>query len=264
MADSSHDLLPGFAWAVIRAFLGPLGTCRFEEGDLLYDSPSAYSLTWGEALPVINGAIQVVSPARVASSRLDKDEDSIFYDNWRQGAVVRVTEYPSGSTRTVSTTQGRLYTAVWHGDLSILLATQAEPPLPLLAQDLKPHLAMAANSILARGSAGMTEPCAFAMPYDETSDLLGAKHRKVEAGLSREFKSHAHLVSPSELGVPRAAMFVPTARVAAFVMSAQRAAVEATLKQILYVPSKDRKTDTDRFRLETHGCLLGRTGAEPT
>ena len=254
MADSSHDLLPGFAWAVIRAFRGPLGACRFEEGDLLFSSPGAYAST------CIEGAIQVVSSDRAVSSRLDENEESAFYDNWLHGLVVRVTEYPSGSTRTVPTTQGRLYTAIWHGDLSILPATQAEPPLPLLAKDLKPHLATAANALLVRGSAGRTEePCAFAMPFDETSDLLGAKYRKVEAGLSREFKSHVQLVSPSELGLPQAAMFVPTSRVAGFVMGAPRAAVEATLKELLYEPSKDRKADTDRFRLETHGCLLGRT-----
>jgi hypothetical protein len=44
------EFFPGFKWAVSSAFSEPLGACRFEQGDLLYDTPDAYKGEWREAL----------------------------------------------------------------------------------------------------------------------------------------------------------------------------------------------------------------------
>ena len=49
MKNQSDNFLDGFLWAVPTAFSDPLAACRFEQGDILYDTKKAYEGTWGRS-----------------------------------------------------------------------------------------------------------------------------------------------------------------------------------------------------------------------
>ncbi|MBM4397583.1 MAG: hypothetical protein FJ087_18085 [Deltaproteobacteria bacterium] len=256
MPESPFEPLPGFAWAVTRGFRAPLGACRFEEGDLLYDSPRGYELPWSEARSCVRFAMQVLSPSRAPTTRSDRDEASVFQDNWRQAAVQSLAEFPGGQATQVMTTQGRIYTTLWRGDPACLSASSAEPPLPRLARDLKPHLSAAAVWFRENHGRVDSRSSVFATAFDETSDLLDNKARRVGMGLHQAFGAHRLEATPAALGTPNAEAFVPTAKVVAFILAAPKTAIESVLKELLYAPSRERGTGDDRFRLEAHGSLL--------
>ena len=73
----NKDYFTCFDWAVPKAFKEPLASCRFEQGDILYDTPKAYEGTWADALQHLRFSIQIKSPARGTTSRLEKDADFI-------------------------------------------------------------------------------------------------------------------------------------------------------------------------------------------
>lgn len=45
-----EDYFLGFKWALPKSFKDALAKCFFNVGDIIYDTPKAYSLSWGEAL----------------------------------------------------------------------------------------------------------------------------------------------------------------------------------------------------------------------
>ncbi len=101
-------------------------------------------------------------------------------------------------------------------------------------------------------------PVLFLMPFDETRDILCAKRQKVENCLGQEFPLHFHLrlVAPEEMGLSNSADYVPTLKIACFVMNTSEInRVYSCLKSALYAPAREKKTKVERFRLETHGYL---------
>jgi hypothetical protein len=74
--NQTDEYFDGFNWAVPVAFAEPLAACRFEQGDILYDTRRAYEGSWGDALPHIKYSIQVKSPMRGPSTKSEKEEES--------------------------------------------------------------------------------------------------------------------------------------------------------------------------------------------
>lgn len=250
------DYFTCFAWAVHKAFKEPLASCRFEEGDILYDTPKAYEGTWADALQHLRFSIQIKSPARGTTSKLEKDADFIFSENWRQPVVLDLTEYPSKKIRSITTTQGRLYMALWKDDLKILDSDMQDPPLPILSREILKELPSTDRVVRQKYAKDIANPVIFLMPFDETRDILCTKKQKVEICLGQEFQFHLNLAAPEELNLSNAGFYVPTLRIACFVMDTPEInRVYSCLKSALYVPSKAKKTNTERFRLEAHGCL---------
>jgi hypothetical protein len=105
-SHQADDYFDGFSWAVPVAFAEPLAACRFEEGDILYDTRRAYEGTWGEALPHIKHSIQVRSPMRGPGTKPEKEEESVFTDNWNMTVVFTLTDYKANKTKEITTTQG--------------------------------------------------------------------------------------------------------------------------------------------------------------
>lgn len=248
----SEDYFPSFAWAVRKAFKEPLASCRFEQGDILYDTHKAYEGTWGDALNYLRFSIQIKSGS---ISKMGNSEDFAFSNNWRQRVELDLTEYPSKKSRFIITTQGRLYMTLWKGDLRQLDLDTPEPPVPKLAADILKELPSMVD-FFKHHSKNLKHPVFFIMPFDETQDILFFKRQKVESSLIKEFKLDMNLVTPEKIGIQNSGDYVPTLRIACFITDTPEInKVYSSLKSALYVPSEERKTNVDRFRLESHGYL---------
>ncbi len=136
LGDIGMEFFSGFKWAVPKAFSDAVALCRFEEGDILYDTEKAYIDNWEKACKFIEHSLQVRYPARVGGGASEKG-GGVFSGNW--GSEVRIDLYKNQDkvgVGQITTTQGRLYTALWKGDISILKKESEEPPIPLTVQDV--------------------------------------------------------------------------------------------------------------------------------
>jgi hypothetical protein len=133
------EQFPGFSWCVPAAFSDPLGTCRFEAGDLLYDTPDAYQ-QWSEALKTLTFSVQVSSPKKSIGGNLGDDDADVFSRNWGSEVIFELTDFKRGKRKQVVTTQGRLYTLLWKGDFGGLDESIAAPPVPLLVSAAHQYL----------------------------------------------------------------------------------------------------------------------------
>ncbi len=256
MPDKENDeFYTGFVWAVRKAFRDPLASCRFEQGDILYDTKKAYEGTWGDALNHLRFSIHINSPMRGTTLKNKKDADSVFADNWKQKIELDLVEYPSKKTRFITTTQGRLYMTLWKGDISQLEHGSPEPPVPKLAQNALKDIQFTLDMFIQKYTGGSRHPIIFVMPFDETNEILRIKLQNVKTNIE-EFQPKMILDDPEELGLPNAKEYVPTAKFACFMMdSIDQEELKAKLKEALYVKSEDNKTNKERFRLEAHGYL---------
>lgn len=247
----SEDYFTSFAWALPKAFKEPLASCRFEQGDIFYDTHKAYEGTWDDALSHLRFSIQISH----AVSKKGNSEDYAFSNNWRQQVELELTEYPSKKNRLITTTQGRLYMTLWKGDIRQLDIDTPEPRVPKLATDIVKELPSTVD-FFKHYSKNLNHPVFFLMPFDETQNILLLKSQKVESSLIKEFKLNMKLVTPDKIGIQNSGDYVPTLKIACFIVDTPAVnKVYSSLKSALYVTSKERKTSIDRFRLEAHGCL---------
>jgi hypothetical protein len=256
--NQTDEYFDGISWAVPVAFAEPLAACRFEQGDILYDTRQAYDGTWGEALPHIKHSIQVKLPMRGTGTKSEKEEESVFTDNWNMTVVFTLTDCKAKKTKEITTTQGRLYSLLWKGDLGSIDANSSTPPLPTLAMEILRDLPNAEGHIKKNAAEVSQSRVVFLMPFDRTRQLLRIKFRKVEEVLAR-FKTHTCSISPAKAGLQTATDFAPTVSIACFaVQDGSVGDVEKALKQALYTPSKDKKTDKELFRVSAHGHLFAK------
>jgi hypothetical protein len=125
-------------------------------------------------------------------------------------------------------------------------------------------LPIATHHFLSQLATRSPDQLVFALPFDETRNTDSEKCRKVAAGLRSHFDALVYTLPIGSVGLSDVADFVPTTQCAFFVMSgADPLQVREELKRELYVPSKNRKTDVDRFRLEAHGYLWDPKGNKP-
>src|SRR5450432_3609454 len=88
---STDEFFRGFAWPVPLAFAGVLAACRFEQGDLLYDSPHGYD-RWSDALKPSRYGIEVTAPARATRTNA-KNKEGEFAKNWKTTVEFTLTNY---------------------------------------------------------------------------------------------------------------------------------------------------------------------------
>ena len=123
------DYFDGFSWALPNAFADALALCRFEQGDMLYDTRRAYEGEWASAVRHIKHRVEVTFPLRGGGARSSDSEDSAFEDNWNSKVVIRLVDHRESREREVTTTQGNLYSLLWRGDLAVLDGQSSSPPL---------------------------------------------------------------------------------------------------------------------------------------
>jgi len=248
------DYFDGFSWALPTAFADALALCRFEQGDVLYDTQRAYEGEWASALSHIKYRVEVKFPLRGSGVKSGESEDSAFEDNWNSRVVIRFVDHRASSEREVTTTQGNLYSMLWSGDINALDGLSVPPPLG--ARHLLGKLKESLDVLRQKHSSSINNSTVFVMPFDHTSKLLRSKLRTVQSAL-QALGAKCGIVSVKNLEFEGASSFAPTTCVVWFVMSSEHTpeSVTGLLKKHLHKPSKDKKTDRENFNLKTHGLL---------
>lgn len=257
-ANEQGEYFDGFAWALPSAFAEPLGACRFEQGDALYDTNHAYEGTWGEAVPRVSYMIQVKHPPRGAVTKARKEEESAFSDNWRQRVVFDLTDYEKKETVEFTTTQGRLYSLLWTGNLGCVDERACDPPVPTLAMGILGDLPKAVHHFRGSVVPDTKRGSMFLMPHDRARELLTTKFRKVKDALSASFTTRLAFARarPGEAGLRSQSGFAPTVEIVCFFVADESpAVVEKILKNVLHKPAKNKKTKKEKFRIRAHGHL---------
>ncbi len=275
------DLFPGFAWPIPRAFASAVATCRFEQGDVLYDHPIAYAEAgvrggWGAAVAVLGHHIQVLDPPRSGRLAPSDSSGSRFLANWEAPVGFELCDYRAGRTEMLESTQGRLFSCLWRGDLGLLAAGESDstaPTPPALARALHSQLEGAVPALRAAASErtpkrSRKRTLIFAFAVDESSEGSLSKARAIESALRPAQQTDPIDVSALEAGLAAGRDFHPALRIRACVVRADdEQAVRDLLKGVLYAPTRDAqpapgtssgeaRPAPDRFRLERHGLLF--------
>ena len=169
----------GFSWALPHAFNDCIRDCYFEGGDCLFDTTLAYKYpTWGENLKNINYGIHVISPKR-GGARIVANDSDVFKKNWDSEVIVDLIHYGDRGQKTnYVTTQGRLFSLLVSGDLSILSIDNPKPQFPRMIKDaIKPEN-LAKVIQLAKKDYGEKYDNYFAFPFDSTNENYFAKTKR--------------------------------------------------------------------------------------
>lgn len=235
------------------AFADPLGVCRFETGDALYDSKIAYQMPWEEASALLRYGIQVKSPSRTFRIKPEQTHQSVFADNWRQQVILEFTQYPSRKSRMITTTQGRLYSFLRFGDQNQLEGDSSEPPLPKLAQALLGDLEKLAKVVVGESK----NQFVFVIPYDQTGAILRSKKSKMEAVLGKNCRFEVQRFELADVDPILSNEYTATSELLCFwIEMSTLEAVEGVLKKALHTPAKKKLTDRELFDLNNHGLLV--------
>ena len=246
------EFISGFQWAIPMAFADSVGKARFVEGDILYDNAAAYRSDWWVATSAINHTIQVRWPAR-ASDLNDQSERDVFKRNW--DSEVRLELYSQlqtiGSTQ-IKSTQGRLYTALWKGNLDALFEEKTPTPhLPVTAHQISKNIEKFRRATLL-STAGYTS---FVMVRDICNAISRDKFQKIAAKLRPYMSRPPTLMTPEELNLPDFDLVTPTVDIAVFTTPGiDQSQLEELVKQTVYVPGKGAMTSM--FRLSSHGIII--------
>ncbi len=246
------DFFPGFKWAVPTAFADAVFQCRFEEGDVLYDSKEAYG-EWGKSKEQITNSIQIRYPSKVVGS-LSSNEKNVLKRNWntevRLDLYENLTKVGQGL---IHTTQGRLFTLLWKGDLSALDTNTMNPAPPMIAMQVKKELKKKFVDIQPKTIEIADGSLIFVMVYDAASPLLKGKYDD----LLQQLRCKPVRLPPKEAGLKNWREISPTIEIL-FFKSANLSEpdFEDKLKQALYKPSLNKKTDKENFKISGHGILF--------
>lgn len=255
--DLDKENFTSFSWALPIAFSEPLCFCRFEEGDIIYDTHKAYIGTWAESLKHISYSIQINFPPRAVKKKSDEDSESAFKNNWNQTVNFILTNYKTKEIKEIITIQGKLYSFLWKGNFSFL---ENDEKVSIPTQALKSiHFFKESESYFKPIAASkLQKPNIFIMPYDRSNSLLKNKFDKVNSCLSNDFvEKHIIFERANKVIDKTKNEFVPTLQLVCFAVSSELPIkVEASLKKALYTPSKNKKTKKDRFLLKKHGLFI--------
>ncbi len=245
------EFFTNFSWAVPHAFSDAVALCRFEEGDILYDTTMAYEDKLIDACKYINYSLQVRYPVRVTTEQ-SKKSGRIFENNW--DSEVRLVLYEKQQQKGVGqlkTTQGRLYTALWKGDISILNGSSKNPEIPLdvrkvtkLLQELKSKAIEFSNGLPV-----------FVMVRDHSNQVSRDKYTKIYNKLHSYLQSEPQLYEPEFIGLKDWEQIAPTIEIAFFPVSdIDHKQLEALVKEAVYSPSPNSKKDM--FLIAVHGAIF--------
>lgn len=245
------EFFSGFKWAVPVAFSDAVALCRFEEGDILYDTPEAYDEEWGKASKHIEYSMQVRYPARATGSAR-ANEGSVFASNWK--SEVRVDLYKRlerTDVGQIETTQGRLYTALWKGDTTILKRNTEEPQIPFTVQQVTRNLTEVSDTAKKLS----TEYPVFVMARDLSNPISREKYFQIFSKLKKHLVGEPRLLRPESAGLNDWVNTAPTIEIAFFITNGVSAEqLHNLVKEAVYVPAKDATKDT--FRISAYGAIF--------
>lgn len=240
------EFIEGFCWSMPMIFSEQLARCRFEDGDMLHEIRSAYQETWASFAEMGVSSIQVNS-ARAPSESIGP----VFESNWK--LPIKLTLFRHGTEKAstdIEATQGRLYVALWKGDVSVLTATR-DPEVPLTLRVIQKHFRSIEEMAMTKWASSELR---FAMLRDRVSGLSLTKHYSVTAALGSVLKS-VQVVSVRDFGVSLDRDACPTIDVCIYNTNlANRNELTALLKAALY--GGKFEGDTGTFKLNAHGVML--------
>ena len=245
------EFFSGFQWAVPKAFSDAVALCRFEEGDILYDTKKAYDDNWEKASNQIEYSLQVKYPAR-AKGGVSENGDGLFSSNWNSNTRIDLYKnLKKVGVEQIHTTQGRLYTALWKGDLSVLEKESEEPSIPLIIQDVTRILEQATQKAK-EFSVGFP---VFIMARDLSNPVSREKFSKILTALKKHLYDVPEILTPKQGGLIEFANIAPTVEIAFFpVNEINDEELHGLVKKAVYIPSKDAKKD--KFRVSAHGIIV--------
>lgn len=245
------NFFDGFQWAVPESFSDAVNLCNFEEGDIFYDNKSPYLDDWSTACQKIGHSIQVKA-AYSGSLPAGASDAQQFSVNW--GAEVCLDLFlkqKRTSPGQIHTTQGRLYTALWRGDLKILDSAVPAPVPPIRLRDAGKSIIKVSDAISQYADGGV----AFAMMYDRSSPVSRSKFNKIVGVLDDVMIGDPVLVNPYLVDFDSVDMFAPTIVLAIFRVDRMSCHdLHESIKKAVYVPAKDAKRDM--FRISAHGIIV--------
>ena len=247
-----------FSWAVPTVFSDAIANCKFEEGDILYDTQFAYR-EWEKAKNSIKYYIKVKSPKR--TMKVTKgDSESVALANWQSEVRIELKINSSNSAaQLIRTTQGKLFTMFWKGDVNILNEDKSDPTPPLFLKDVKDLIKDKTEKKIFESR--VVERCRvpknvnyFLMIYDPTNKVSREHNLNIKSALEEKYDCQIFQVSPEEAGIIKSEKISPVISVKVYVIkNSEYTDIYETLKKVLYNPSKDSKKDN--FDLFKHGIL---------
>ncbi|MGH9425235.1 MAG: hypothetical protein ACRD2L_02895 [Terriglobia bacterium] len=254
LPTNSIPLFPHFTWAVPLAFADALGACQFSRGDTLYSDPIAYR-AWDDEFYQFAQDLQGIKVLH-PETKPSPPSVNLFKKNWEASVEIELYRPVSKSeARRVSTTQGRLYSLLWRGELSVLDCATPKPRVPHQSPYLLSHLKSVESSvrqIILELANNVTH--AFLFPRDRCNPLLEGKYQKLVRGLGRTSDVRELDIPLLRLALPEMERVAPTINLKAFTfLDRDETSIRDALKNILYVPTTKRKTQRDQFRMQTHG-----------
>ena len=257
------ELIQGFRWPLLKEFSPAVNFCRFEQGDVIYDDPQAYSLVWNEALQRL--AISLLINASEKGKGTAGDEESVFEANWASSITVEITDYKTNSPKTtVECKQGNLYTALWQGDLSHL-RTGRLPVAPRRWNDLVKWLrdengGTSSFHPLNKLIADLDCAHVFVLPGDNVSPITSQKLARLRKELSANFGFQTREIRITEIPDPTFQQYAPTTVFYLFGVNDSpigwsRGRFLDALKRVLYKLDLNKKT-REQFSLSKHGVLI--------
>lgn len=215
---------------------------------MLYDTPKAYVDEWGKASKHIEYSMQVRYPSRVVDAA---GVSGVFTNNWKSD--VRVELYKNlkkVSVDQIETTQGRLYTTLWKGDLTILKLDD-EPPIPFTVQQVTRNLTETSDIAMNLS----TKRPVFVMVRDLSSPISREKYSNIFSKLKKHLANEPQFLSPQAAGLIGWAQIAPTVEIAFFLTNGiSSRELHDLVKAAVYVPAKDTKKDM--FRIAAHGVIF--------
>jgi len=277
-ASSLHDLLmdssrhdprdyfPGFQWAIPLHFADALAACCFSRGDTIYSSPQAYQ-AWTHGRPQDFFSIQVVAAANEPAGH---SGSATFRSNWQSSVTIDLRDHRSSAPpQRIETTQGRLYTTIWHGNVSTLHVHAMPDEAPLTWADINRPARQsegkltAPESILERAASQiLPHPIPthtyFLMAFDPTAKLAIEKYRQIRHQLTCTATFTEQDIPSNIIALPHNQPPLPTVMIILFdIHSSDKVAVHNALKAALYIPADTQQTPAKgKFRLRTHGLLF--------
>lgn len=244
-----------FKWAVPHAFSSAIASCRFEQGDVLYDTPLAYNGTWAEAERHINHSLQVKFPPRSSSADMSNNDASVFSANWSAKVVFEFHDHKTKTTQLIETTQGRLYTLLWRGNLECFLDESTSAPKQAI--ELLDELDLAVNFIKLKTLKDKNVKGFFLIPFCQASSQLIEKQNSISSVFSDFISFNKSEFKLNEIESFPFVDYVPTTKIVGFFFDEKTSEIQITelIKKALYKPSKDKKTDKVNFSVSNHGLL---------
>lgn len=255
--DNNSKYFDDFVWAVPISFSDPLSKCRFEQGDMLYDTKKTYEEPWGEALKIMNYSIQISFPSRAQTAKTNQEAEIVFSSNWDSEVVFDLYNYKVGKKEKITSTQGRLYTLLWKGDLDSILNPGKSCSKPLIVKDAMKKLDLIKTHITK--TMQIDYKYIFFFPYDLTNQILRNKIQNVKMKFDQQRTLITYTLNhmtAKDINLPSAELYAPTLKFAIFAITGELELINKCLKDALYTPSKNKKTQKEMFRLKTHGRLI--------